>query len=192
MIRNVYLSGTLAIPLSELTPEWLSYLKSIMTRWTGEKFAHFYIEHDGWLHLPRGVLSMMSWMFPQAAIHDMRSWGHVLPAAVRAHGIQWGAPPFPPGQGNFIGQMTVQATMGLGGIATAPTRSGKTLCSLEAAVRLGGSTLVLVNNSELMKQWRRDIEKVFRSPCGIIKQDQFDFGPQPAVTGHKIAEPMRQ
>jgi superfamily II DNA or RNA helicase len=53
---------------------------------------------------------------------------------------------------------------------------------LEAACRLGGSTIVFVDNAVLMDQWKRAIEEHVviggqRASCGIIREDRFEIGP---------------
>jgi hypothetical protein len=84
--------------------------------------------------------------------------------------------PHPPGQPQFIDNIVEGCRLnGHGGLALAPTRAGKTLCSLEAACRLGRSTLILVDNVELMKQWAHEVRTHLRVGCGIIREDSFDY-----------------
>ena len=107
--------------------------------------------------------------------NDQRSDGMPLPPGTRAH-VAFGVAPHPPGQLNFIESIVAGCrSNGHGGLALAPTRSGKTLCSLEAACRLGRSTLILVDNVELMLQWAEEVRKHLRVGCGIIRQDDFDI-----------------
>jgi len=64
---------------------------------------------------------------------------------------------------------------GHGGLALAPTRSGKTLCALEAACRLGRSTLILVDNVELAKQWAANVREHLHVECGIVQRGVLDY-----------------
>lgn len=172
----------------------------------GWEAAKFYQHIDGWLHLPRGF------MFTEAArqafagaewdFTDGRSLGHLLPPGTKAD-VTFGVSPYPPGQSQFISDI-VEAAKGNthGGLCIAPTRAGKTLCSLEAAARLGGTTLVLVNRGVLMKQWVDNVREHVKDgngkpvKCGIVRAEtehdfeRFDYGPEwPFVVGmlHTIA-----
>lgn len=109
---------------------------------------------------------------------DGRSDGYPLPSGTRAR-VTFGVPPFPLGQPRFIEEAHAAAvTNGHGGMLEAPTRSGKTLCAIEVACRLGGSTLILGDNVELLGQWRDEIQEHVGLPCGIIREDRFDYGPE--------------
>jgi len=114
-------------------------------------------------------------------VMDSRTPPCLLPTGCSVAGIQWGVPPFPSGQAQFIRDMADGArSTGVGGLAIAPTRSGKTLCSLQAACDLGFCTLILVDSDSLRRQWRRDIEAHVRDAngnsvsVGIIQQDKFE------------------
>lgn len=130
---------------------------------------------DGWLHVPRGWVLDQPWLTSLARWQDGRSDGTPLPPGTRAH-VTFGAHPHPPGQPEFIEDIVEGCRRnGHGGLAVATTRAGKTLCSLEAACRLGRSTLVLVDNVELMKQWADEIGTHLRVGCGVIREDSFDI-----------------
>lgn len=151
----------------------------------------FWFEHDGWFHIPKGFLltsegtTLLPWL---EVVQDNRSIGRDLPPLhVTA---TFGAPPHPSGQPRFIEEMVanIQAN-GHGGIATSPTRSGKTYCAIEAACRLGRTTLILVDRGVLQDQWRMAIEGDPNEPnaprvvdahgmgvrCGIIRENEFDI-----------------
>lgn len=138
-------------------------------------FVNYYIDNgDGWLHVPRGWLLTTPWALQHSRFTDERSDGHALPPETRAH-VTFGAPPHPPGQPRFIDAIVEGCrSNGHGGLALAPTRAGKTLCSLEAACRLGRSTLILVDNVEMLKQWANEVRTHLRVGCGIIREDVFD------------------
>lgn len=84
--------------------------------------------------------------------------------------------------------MTAARANGYGGLLEAPTRSGKTLCSLEAACRLGGSTLVLVDKGGLAEQWTGCIARHVRDDrgramrVGVFREDRAEFD-APFVVG---------
>lgn len=180
---RVWIQGTVAIDLSSITPETDREIRSALTlqkrAYDGSStpVAFFLDYRDGWLHVPR------EWFLNQPRYvsfitrddwNDNRSDGFPLPPGTCAH-VTFGQSPFPPDQPSFIESIVSRAQgWGRGGLCVAPTRSGKTLCSLEAACRLGRSTLILVNNGELLKQWVRDIEEELRVPCGIIREDRWD------------------
>jgi hypothetical protein len=176
-VTDVYLQGTAALSLGTLSPETANLIRSALTLPYADPetpFVSYFIDHhDGWLHVPRG------WALSQSLLHgarwnDQRSDGAPLPAGTRAH-VTFGVHPHPPGQPEFIARIVEGCQLnGHGGLALAPTRSGKTLCSLEAACRLGRSTLILVDNVELMKQWANDVRTHLRVGCGIIREDTFD------------------
>lgn len=142
---------------------------------TKEPVGFFCDYNDGWLHVPKGWIltgGLPPWHRP--SYHDNRSDGRPLPPGTRAH-VTFGQPPFPVGQPQFIDRIVLETQRNQhGGLCIAPTRAGKTLCSLEAACRLGRSTLIIVDNGELMNQWRHEVEKHLRVPCGIIRQQQFE------------------
>jgi superfamily II DNA or RNA helicase len=201
------MSGAVAIDLSSVGPELLpalAYIRAELTlRARGRagdepRVVPFWIEDRGWLYVPRGwLLTPIGQWFAQAAdFLERRSDGAALPPGTRVGGITWGAPPFPRGQGKFIEDgARGAAANGHGGLLKAPTRSGKTFCSLEVACRLGRSTLVLVDTTIIMDQWRRAIEGDPldpRSPrivdgrgvplrCGIIREGSFEAGAPFAV-----------
>jgi len=139
----------------------------------------FYVESPGWLHAPKGywfhdTLGALYGTVPQ----DGRSDGYPLPRGTRAR-VEFGVGKFPADQPRFIETATRACLAnGHGGLLRAPTRSGKTLCSIEVACRLGGSTLVLVDSVELLDQWREEIVTHVGVPCGIIREDRFDYGPE--------------
>lgn len=179
---RVWVQGTVAIDMSSITAETARQIKAELTlihrSFDGEcTAAPFYLDYgDGWLHVPRG------WFYnaPKYASftsqhNDNRSDGFPLAPGTCAH-VTFGQDPFPSGQPQFIDQIVTNTTRFNGGLCLAPTRAGKTLCALEAACRLGRSTLILVNNGELMKQWAQNVEQHLRVPCGIIRQDRWDVG----------------
>lgn len=149
----------------------------------------FYVEHGGWLHIPKGypLTERGAWLFRgdagRLAIEEGRSQGHPLPHQTRVC-VTFGEAPYPAGQPEFIREMVRAARANThGGLALAPTRAGKTLCALAAACRLGGSTLILVDRAPLMQQWREAVEKHVRDgkdcrvPVGIVREDRFEVPP---------------
>jgi len=158
----------------------------------------FCIEHGDWMHVPRGWYVQQAGKLDWArtiAIHEGRSIGHqLLPGThVEAEfGVSKPGLDIPPGQPAFIEQMVKGCIAnGIGGVAVAPTRSGKTYCALEAACRLGSATLVLVDRDPLMRQWMDAVQGDPSRPdkprirvaggagvsCGVIREDRFDMPP---------------
>jgi superfamily II DNA or RNA helicase len=147
--------------------------------------ATFYIEtDDGFMHLPRGfgLTEEGARLLAGCEFMEGRSNGFPLPDGTRVQ-AQLGIPPFPPDQPKFRNAIVEWARgNGHGGLAEAPTRAGKTLCSLDAACLLGGSTLILVDRAELARQWCRDITGLVRdgqgrpAPCGVVRADRCDYG----------------
>jgi hypothetical protein len=192
---RAWLSGTLAIDLSSASPDALLWLRTVRTELTLWKRGFgalteggetpFWFEEAGWLHLPKGYLLTggSRWLNASTtALYERRSDGVPLPPGTRVRGVSWGAPPFPPGQAAFIESIAAGARAnGYGGLAVAPTRSGKTLCSLDAACLLGGSTLVLVDRGGLEVQWRGAIENFVRDDrgrpvrVGHFREDRAEF-----------------
>jgi hypothetical protein len=188
---RAWLSGTLAIDLSSVPAELLPALAYVRQELTlrargrpGEdaRTVPFWIEEPGWLYLPRGWLLTPLGQYLSRAMQffERRSSGQPLPSGTRVQGIAWGAHPFPSGQPRFIEDAVraVQAN-GHGGLLKAPTRSGKTFCSLEVACRLGLSTLVLVDTSLILEQWRKAIEGAPGLPgigvsCGVLQAERFE------------------
>jgi len=112
---------------------------------------------------------------------DNRSSGLPLPPGSSVTGIEWGAPPFPSGQRQAITDIVNGCrSNGLGGVFVAPTRSGKTLISIQAAMELGAHTLIIVTQDNLKGQFIRDIEGFVRDgegrpvPVGVIQRDRFE------------------
>lgn len=61
------------------------------------------------------------------------------------------------------------------GILCLPTGFGKTFCSLYLASKLGQKTLVIVNKTTLLEQWKNEIGKLFpKIKIGIIQQSNVD------------------
>ena len=183
MSVKIWLQGTAAIDLSSLSAHTAQAIRSELTLLRrvfgsdeGEPTRYFIEYGDGWLHVPKGWLFTRPWLSALGVeINDARSDGRPLPVGTRAH-VTFGEPPHPPGQPEFV-QAIVDGCLrtGHGGLALAPTRAGKTLCSLEAACRLGRSTLIIVDNTELMKQWVNVIQEHLHVGCGIVKQGVFDY-----------------
>lgn len=134
-------------------------------------YIHFAWEDGDWLHVPRG------WFFSPARdrlpflqqmdLREGRSNGRPLPDGTRVYGATFGAAPHPKGQPDFIEQIVRASRLtGIGGLATAPTRSGKTMCSLEAASRLGRSVLIVVDRKALATQWHEEARKWLRDGQG--------------------------
>ena len=180
---RVWLHGTAAIDTSSLPPETTTLVRSSLTipkidYRLGPQPTPFFLDNgDGWIQVPRGwLLNAPAWL-PRPHYLDNRSDGQPLPIGTRVCGVTFGEEPYPSGQPAFI-QAIVDGCLlnGHGGLALAPTRAGKTLCALEAACKLGRSTLVLVTNAELLKQWKREIEDNLRVECGVIREKQFEVG----------------
>jgi hypothetical protein len=190
---HAHLSGTLALCTSALTPAAMPHVESLRNVLTlmqrtgdGAQAAAFFEDVGPWMHIPRGFKMSPEGMLLDPLhldVIDGRSGGYSLPPGTRAT-VTFGMPPFPADQPKFIDDM-VRGSManGHGGLCLAPTRSGKTLCALEAACRLGGTTLILLDRTELLKQWKRDIEGKLRDArgkpvhCGIVQGDSFEHGP---------------
>jgi len=180
---RAWVSGTLDLDLSTVPAATVEALKQRLTLtqtgYNQSTQVPFFVESPGWLHLPRGFWFCDSeGLLRDVEVLDNRSDGHPLPTNARAR-VEFGAPPFPPGQPQFIATAHAAAlSSGHGGMLEAPTRSGKTLCAAEIACRLGGSTLILGDNVELLGQWQDEIQEHIGLPCGIIREDRFDYGPQ--------------
>jgi superfamily II DNA or RNA helicase len=204
---RAYVSGTLALDLSStLTPPGadpqparevlhrLQALRRVLTLTLRNPapdenpFAPFWSEEANWLHIPRGFILTPEGrsLLAGCEIEDGRAGGFALSEGLACR-TAFGAAPFPPGQPKFITDIVAGCKQnGHGGLALAPTRAGKTLCALEAAARLGGSTLVLVDRATLLRQWVEAIEGPhgFGIKAGVIQQDRFDIPPQfPFVVG---------
>lgn len=196
------MSGAVSFRLSSLTPRQAQDLReSVLLYRRGfdtSGLVNFGLEHGDWLHVPRGWYVMEGGKLPwmrQVVIHDARESGFPLPGGSRAtaaFGVSTPEMRVPSGQLQFIADLVAGAQRtGIGGMAEAPTRSGKTLCSLEAACRLGRSTLILVNQEVLLGQWQGAVQGDPAKPhkphlvdgagkalrCGVIRGDRFDLPP---------------
>lgn len=167
--------------LSTLPPEAATSYRSELTlvqhQFDGTLSPHpyFYDYGDGWLHVPKGWLLGKPELMQHARVEDNRSDGRPLPAGTCAH-VTFGVPPFPPSQPDAIEQAVYNAKRtNHGGLFLAPTRSGKSLMSLETACRLGGSTLILVDDVDLLRQFKRDVEEHLRMPCGVVQRGEADY-----------------
>jgi hypothetical protein len=188
MVR-AWLTGTLDLDLGTMSPQAAVALRQHLTL-TQQGFdtqepVPFYLDSPGWMHIPKGYwFHDFTGCLQGVQVADGRSDGFPLPPGTRAH-VTFGTGKFPPGQPQFIEDACAATRMnGHGGLLVAPTRSGKTLCSVEIACRLGGSTLILVDSGELMDQWREEIATHVRVPVGIIREQRFDYGPRwPFVVG---------
>jgi hypothetical protein len=196
---QAWLGGTLAINLAtvparlrpdlDLVREHLTLRRRGFTSSEATE-APFWFEADGWLHLPKGWLLTAGrrWL-SELDVEDGRSVGAPLPVGTAVQ-VPFGIPPFPKGQPAFVASITAGARANRhGGLALAPTRAGKTLCAIEAACRLGGTTLILVDRDPLMRQWRDAIREHVRAgdgarlPCGIVREARFDVGSAPFAVG---------
>lgn len=120
-----------------------------------------------------------------AEIVNARSMGESLPENIGLPNITFGVAPFPEGQPKFIDDIVAGAKgNSFGGLALAPTRSGKSLCSTAAAIKLGRKTLILVDRTALARQWQEVIENNVKVngdqpvKCGIIQEDRLEIGPE--------------
>ena len=186
---KAWLTGTLDLELGTMQPQVAAHLQQRLTLtqagYMSSERVPFYLESPGWLHIPKGYWFHDADGFLRGiTVQDARSDGYPLPEGARAH-VEFGVGKFPKDQPRFIADGHRAAVVnGHGGLLEAPTRSGKTLCSIEIACRLGGSTLILVDSVELQGQWQEEIAKHVRVPCGIIREDRFDYGPAwPFVVG---------
>lgn len=186
---RTWVDGTLAVDLSSaaLPVSFLDDLRNQLTLYQGgldQTPVPFFEEQPGWIRIPRGFLftPLARSLFSSIRLetHDKRSHGKLLPPGTHV-AARFGEPPFPTGQPQFIADMVSGAqNTRHGGLCLAPTRSGKTLCSIEAACRLGGSTLILVNRDPLHRQWTEAIEKHVRTGdgrpvrVGSIREDRFE------------------
>lgn len=177
------MTGTLDLDLSTTPPEAVAALKRLLTLrqtgFLGSEPAPFFLESPGWLHVPKGYwfrdpLGLLT----EVQVQDARSAGYALPPGTRPR-VTFGQPPFPPGQPQFIAAAVAAAKAnGHGGMVKAPTRSGKTLCAIEMACQLEGSTLILGDSVELLGQWQDEIQEHVGVPCGVIREGRFDYGPE--------------
>jgi len=181
MTAHVVLQGTAAINLSTLDPQEAASFREQLTLQqrtfdgTFHAVPYYYDYGDGWLHVPIGWLLNRADLLPGMHIEDKRSDGKALPAGTCAH-VQFGVDPFPSEQPKAIEDAVANTQRNtLGGLFLAPTRAGKSLMSLETACRLGGSTLILVDDIDLARQFQRDIEEHLRMPCGIVRQQEADW-----------------
>jgi hypothetical protein len=186
---RAWLTGTMAIEKATVSEQRLQEIRSALTlhRKTEDGgLATFYIEtDDGFMHVPRGfgLTERGAQLLAGAEFCEGRSNGYDLPLGTRVT-AQLGVPPFPVDQPKFRNAIVEWARGNAhGGLAEAPTRSGKTLCSLDAACLLGGSTLILVDRTELARQWMRDVNGFVRDAkgnpvtCGMVRMDRCDYGP---------------
>ena len=202
---QAWLAGTLALDLTTVPAEVDLRLRRALTLYqrgyNGEQnTVGFWREHEGWLHLPRGypLTQDGAWLRDRLSIRDGRAQGFDLPPGTHV-GVVFGAEPHPPGQPQFIDDMVAGARANAhGGLALAPTRAGKTLTAIEAACRLGGSFLVLVDRQPLLDQWVRAVQDHVRDlegrplPVGIIKGDRFDTPPEYPVVVAMIQTLVRR
>ncbi len=201
MIRpRVWLGGTLAIDLATVSADWTTWLRRKLTLrkrgQMGEPSTEvpFWFSPDGRsLHVPRGwLLTPEGQTFIRGAeLSEQRSGGTPLPVSTHVDGVAFGAPPFPADQPRFIDAIVRGAQAnGHGGLCKAPTQSGKTLCVLEAACRLGRSTLILVDTATIARQWIESVEGVYGKGgprivmqgglplrCGLVREDRFEVAP---------------
>lgn len=199
---EAWLSGAVSFRLSSLSPDQAKELRERLMLYRrgfdSSGLVSFCLEHGDWMHVPRGwyvtQAGSIPWMLG-VDIHEGRVPGHALPPGAHANarfGVSQPGLQLPPGQPQFISDLVSGChRTGIGGMGEAPTRSGKTLCSLEAACRLGSSTLILVNQEVLMGQWTRAVEGDPDNPakphlldghgrsmrCGVIRGDRFDMPP---------------
>ena len=188
---RAWLTGTLAIDLSTVPKAMQPYMATLRHQLTlmAQRFkgrpveTPFWFQKGSWLYIPRAfpLTSEGSWLRPYLKIEDGRSPGRPLPRWTRMHKVSFGTPPWPAGQPGFIqGMVKGSQQTGIGGLATAPTRSGKTLCSIAAAVELGKSTLILVDNVDIARQWRENVLDHVRAgndqmvACGLIRAKRFE------------------
>lgn len=187
---QAYLTGTLALRISGLSPELAQIVQRIRSDLTLQRRLHpvgwepvdFWYQKDDWLYIPRGYsLTDAQWLLPYLDVKNGQSDGRPLPPWTRLEGITLGIKPFPVGQPQFVKQMEDGSrSTGIGGVALAPTRSGKTLCAIAAAINLGRSTLILVDSVELLRQWKLDLmEHVVTGDgypihVGVIRADRFE------------------
>jgi len=188
---TAWLTGTLAINTATVPAHLQPMIETLRSQLTLTKRGHamsftetpFWSQRENWLYIPRSypLTPEGAWLRPYLDIQEGRSLGRALPRWTRLEGIRFGVPPFPPGQPQFIQDIInhSQRTT-VGGIATAPTRSGKTLCAIAAAIGLGRATLILVDNVEIMRQWQKTIEDNVRCnngqrvACGVIRAERFE------------------
>lgn len=180
---KAHFGGTVALDLNAAPPQMIDWLKgrlSLLKKgYMGQpdEQVPFWFEQGNWFHLPKGFLfsSEGATILPYLDIQDDRTLGSEL-GELRTTAT-FGVPPFPPEQPKFIDAIVRGAqTNGHGGIATAPTRSGKTYCTLEAACRLGRKTLILVDRGILEQQWRMAIEGDPADPKSPRVVDANGFG----------------
>lgn len=199
---EAWLSGTVSFRLSSLSPDQAQELRDKLMLYRqgfdSSGMVSFCLEHGDWMHVPRGWYVTQAGSIPWmrgVTIHEGRVPGHALPHGARANaqfGVSRPGLKIPPGQPQFIANLVAGCQhTGIGGMGQAPTRSGKTLCALEAACRLGSSTLILVNQDVLAGQWHRAVEGDPEKPhkphlvdghgralrCGVIQGRRFDMPP---------------
>ncbi len=188
---RAYLTGTLALDLNGLTPALSALVERAKTALTLQRRLHpigyepvpFWMQTGSWLYIPRGwALTDGEWLLPYLEFQDGRSAGRPLPAWSRVQGVTLGAPPYPKDQPAFVKALIAGSTAsGIGGVGLAPTRSGKTICAVVAAINLGLCTLVVVDNVELLRQWKKTFEQYVvtgaGSPIrvGVIRGKQFEI-----------------
>lgn len=181
-MTQIWLQGTAAINLASLDQATANAVRAELTltkrgyNEPDESIAFWIDYRDGWLHVPKGwLLSHAPWLLANATIHDQRSDGFPLPPGTWPR-VTFGAPPHPSGQPKAIEEAVTNATFnGHGGLFLAPTRSGKSLMALAAACKLGGSTLIIVDDTELLKQFVRDVGDHLGMECGVIQGGTFDW-----------------
>jgi len=183
-----WMSGTLALGAEPHEAQALEYLQRTLTLWQRQQHGPsiqmpFWMNGGRWTHIPRAypLSPEGAWLVPWLRAMDNRSSGWPLPPGSSVTGIEWGAPPFPPGQRQAITDIVSGCRAnGLGGVFVAPTRSGKTLISIQAAMELGGHVLIIVTQDNLKGQFIRDVEKFVRDaqgrpvPVGVIQRERFD------------------
>jgi hypothetical protein len=197
---RVWIGGTLALERASVPPawqEWLAALTRLLTLrrrnvMSGESAeVPFFLADDAWLYIPRGLAltGPGADVLSRSVVQRVPLGDQRLPAGAHMDGVTWGAPPFPSGQAQFIADIVAGAQKNRhGGLCIAPTRSGKTFCSVEAACRLGLRTLILVDRGLLLEQWRGAIEGHPAAPgprvrdetsqtlrCGVIREDKCDL-----------------
>ena len=192
------MTGVVSLRLASMTPEQVALLRSELTLYRrvmngGSGPVCFAQEAGGWMHIPRGWYLKEGGRFPflqTMLLQEGRADGHQLPPGTRST-MALGKPPFPESQPTFVQEIHQgSVATGIGGRVGAPTRYGKTGCAIAAAIRLGGSILVLTDRAMVADQWADEWNTWVVGatgatiPAGRIQGDRFDLPPRfPFVVG---------
>ena len=157
-------SGTAAALRARYThdnPEF--FKKRAMGVWTGDidpKIRSWRIE-DGWLLLPRGVLSEVRKILDGRKMEMRPIWDRTVKHEEVDLRLKKDLYPF---QERAVDDLLLTT----GGVLKGPCGGGKTVCMIGAIARLRQPVLIVVHTRELMRQWETRIAEFLGVTAGTI------------------------